>query len=178
MNEEMNKEDIEKLFKETDMISNKLEGYRLLREIHLLAENFLNKENPTMEEYNKIIVLFDSYMSAYPLDMMLYIEEISFIVDVNIKTPLITIESIDKIIRLYEGFVKRAMELSDTLEDRKKLQEIYDNINNERKDIEYRRNNYLTKKEDIIYEQCENCLRTIYKNNNFCNHCGNILNHN
>ena len=150
------------------------EAYKkLLYGLHQMGEEFIQKENHTMKEYNKILSLFDDTREKVNIEGHFYFEEIYFIINVNILTPLVTIDNINDSCILYEKFMNKAIETAENDEDRGQLQTIYNNdINKIKSAIEDRRNNYPTIREKITTKQCLHCLRTISINSDFCEYCG------
>lgn len=139
---------------------------------HIMSEEFLKKENPTMKEYNEIINYFDTAMEYVQDECHLYFEEIYFIIETNISTPLITVEDIDQLVLLYDVFMNKAIQLAKP-DERIQLEEMYQaDKQNIRNMIINRRNNYPTIHEQITHIQCTKCLRTIPINSKHCEYCG------
>ncbi len=156
------------------------EAYKqVLFKMHNTTQEFLQKENHTMNEYDEIISSFDDIREKVDVDGHFYFEEIYFILDVNTLTPLITINDIDTIIILYEKFMKKAIETVETNEEKEDLKKIYnEDCSKIKSAIEDRRNNYPTIREEITKKQCLHCLRTIDIDSDYCEYCENkIENH-
>lgn len=176
MNEEVNMEEklreLDEMTKQTLDNSNKALYFEWMKKGHFLSEEFLKRENPTMEEYNVIMSCFDKALEYIQDENHVYFEKIYFIINTNIETPLITVESIDKILIMYDAFMNKTIELADG-EEKEQLKQIYESDrNNIRSAIEERRNNYPTVHEEITQSQCVKCFRTISSNSKFCEYCG------
>ena len=182
----MNEEELNEIVSDKEKLQEFLnEGERILEDstkkalffqnlkiAHIMSEEFLKKENPTMDEYNEIINYFDMAMEYVKDECHLYFEEIYFIIETNISTPLITVEDIDKLVLLYDVFMNKAIQVAKP-DERIQLEEMYQaDKQNIRNMVIDRRNNYPTTHEQITCIQCTNCLRTVPINSEYCKHCG------
>lgn len=149
---------------------------KTMKDLSNRGQEFIKKENRTMKEYNEILRSFDEIRENLNVEGHFYFEEIYFIINVNILTPLITINSIDIIMGLYDKFMNKAIETLKTDEEKEQLQRIYNEDCSKLKSaIEDRRNNYPTIHEEITKKQCMHCLRTIDIESEYCEYCGNKI---
>lgn len=171
----MNEEELKELLDKGDRIlqeSNKALSFEIAKKGHFLSEEFLKRENPTIDEYNAIMNCFDKAIEYDKSNFMAYFEKAYFIVNTNICTPLITVESIDELIAMYNDFMNKVLELAEGVE-KEELRQIYESDRNNLKSaIEDRRNNYPIKHEEITKSECTHCFRTISVSSKFCEHCG------
>ncbi len=150
------------------------EAYKkIIYGLHQMGQEFIQKENHTMEEYNEILSWFDNTREKTNVEGHFYFEEIYFIINVNILTPLITIDNIDDIIIIYDKFMNKAIETVETIEEQEQLKRIYEeDRKNIRNSIEDRRRNYPTIREKITKKICQHCLRSINIDSQVCQYCG------